>query len=210
MPDKPLLYYIHDPMCSWCWGFSSSWQKLRSQLDNKVTIRYILGGLAKDSDQLMPFEMQANIRDNWRQIEKTVPGVYFNFDFWEQCRPRRSTYPACRAVIAARQQRVQAEYAMIERIQQAYYQQALNPSDDAVLVAIAEQLHLDLERFSRDLSSQLTQAMLDEEISLSRSLGVSSFPSLVLSTNRATLHVEHDYVNAESMLEQINQALQRL
>jgi hypothetical protein len=35
-----------------------------------------------------------------RRIERSVPGTKFNFEFWSRCRPRRATYPACRAVIA--------------------------------------------------------------------------------------------------------------
>jgi protein-disulfide isomerase-like protein with CxxC motif len=54
-------------------------------------------------------------------------GTEFNFDFWTKCQPRRDTYKACRAVIAASQQN--AEEAMIEAIQKAYYLRAMNPSE---------------------------------------------------------------------------------
>ena len=48
-----------------------------------------------------------------RRIEGRIPGVRFNFDFWTHCTPKRSTYPACRAVIAARAQDPTLDEAMI-------------------------------------------------------------------------------------------------
>ncbi|MBE8572891.1 DsbA family protein, partial [Vibrio sp. OPT46] len=26
------LYYVHDPMCSWCWGYKPTLDKLKQQL----------------------------------------------------------------------------------------------------------------------------------------------------------------------------------
>ncbi len=54
----PTLYYIHDPMCSWCWAFRSSWREVQSKLPAHITVEYVLGGFAKDTDQPMPVEMQ--------------------------------------------------------------------------------------------------------------------------------------------------------
>lgn len=101
---KSILYYIHDPMCSWCWGFSRTLNTLLEQLPADVEVRRVLGGLASDSDLPMPDSMQQTIKSNWTRIEDTIPDVKFNFDFWEKTIPRRSTYAACRAVIAARLQ----------------------------------------------------------------------------------------------------------
>ena len=53
-----ILYYVHDPMCSWCWGFRETWQLVLQQLPKKVHTYYLLGGLAQDSDEPMPKEMQ--------------------------------------------------------------------------------------------------------------------------------------------------------
>ena len=96
------LYYVHDPMRCWCWGFKNTWADVQKKLPTNITVKNLLGGLAPDNDLAMPDEMQINIRDTWRSIQKQIPKTEFNFDFWTLCKPRRSTYPACRAVIAAR------------------------------------------------------------------------------------------------------------
>jgi putative protein-disulfide isomerase len=50
---KMTLYLIVDPMCSWCWGFSSVWHALREELPSSVQIIDLMGGLAQDTDQPM-------------------------------------------------------------------------------------------------------------------------------------------------------------
>lgn len=199
------LYYVHDPMCSWCWGFRPTLTTVLERLGNSISVQYILGGLAPDSNEPMPQVMQKHIQDNWKRIQQTIPGTKFNFDFWTSCQPRRSTYPACRAVIATKCQQPTMEMAMITTIQKAYYLKARNPSNDAVLIDLANQLGLDAERFSHDLSSPETQQKLLSEIKFSRELGASSFPSLVLKNNGNKVFLNLDYNRSEIIYKQIEQ-----
>jgi putative protein-disulfide isomerase len=199
----PALFYFHDPMCSWCWAFRPVWQSIRTQLPATVEIEQFLGGLAPDSTVPMPAEMRENIQDIWRTIERSVPGTRFNFDFWTKCVPRRSTYPACRAVIAARRQGAGFEDAMILAIQQAYYLQARNPSNDSTLVELAEDIGLDRERFAADLRHPDTHVELLEEIRWGRELGVRSFPTLLLSHDEGYSEMPVDYRDANRILSAI-------
>jgi len=194
-----VLYYIHDPMCSWCWAFRPVWTAVQKALPDTLEIKYLLGGLAPDSDSLMPAATQAMIRRHWHTIQKRVPGTEFNFKFWTECKARRSTYPACRAVIAARLQDPQLEDTMILAIQQAYYLQARNPSDDDMLIDLAAGLGLDSEQFRYDLNSQTTQNLLMQEIQQAHNIGAQSFPSLVLEKDGVCHAISADYNHAEIM-----------
>ncbi|ATX79540.1 putative protein-disulfide isomerase [Mariprofundus aestuarium] len=201
------LYYVHDPMCSWCWAFRPVWQIVKEQLPEHVSVKCLLGGLAPDSLRPMEPELQQHIQKNWRTIQKRVPGTPFNFEFWQVCAPRRSTYPACRAVIAARAQDALREDAMILAIQQAYYLQARNPSDYEVLIACAQSLDLDLKRFASDYNGSDTERQLMHEIRLSQNIGVHGFPSLVLEVDGSFHSVAVDYRDAERMLSRIHHLL---
>jgi len=203
-----ILYYVHDPMCSWCWGFRATWHTIRENLHGSIDVIYLLGGLAADSDDIMPKAMQADIAGYWRKIQKHIPGTQFNFDFWERCQPRRSTYPACRAVIAARKQVKNIEYSMIEAIQYAYYLNAKNPSDKSVLVDLAESLKLDKQRFINDLNSKETQAELVREIIFSQKIGAQGFPSLILKTKKGYIPVPLDYNSPNTILSFIKRTSQ--
>ncbi|CAI8763956.1 DsbA family protein [Methylocaldum szegediense] len=196
----PVLLYFHDPMCSWCWAFRPVWQRVKSGLPAGVEIEQFLGGLAPDSTVPMPAEMREKIQGTWRTIERSVPGTRFNFDFWEKCVPRRSTYPACRAVIAARRQGADFEEAMIFAIQRAYYLQARNPSNDSTLIELAEEAGLDKDLFEANLRHPDTQVELLEEIRCTREFGVRGFPTLLLSHGREYSEIPVNYRDPEPIL----------
>jgi len=205
--SAPTLLYFHDPMCSWCWAFRPVWQSVRAGLPTAVPIKQVLGGLAPDSAVPMPADMRLKIQAIWRTIERSVPGTRFNFEFWKQCVPRRSTYPACRAVIAARRQAAHSEDAMIFAIQQAYYLQARNPSDDSTLIALAGEIGLNTERFEADLRHPETQTELLEEIHWARELGVRSFPTLLLYHEKGYSEMPVDYRDANRILSAVSARL---
>ena len=201
--NSTTLFYIHDPMCSWCWGFSHTWNKVKNSLPSEINVQYILGGLAPDSSEVMPNEMREYIQMNWHKIEQKIPGVSFNYTFWDSCTPKRSTYPACRAVIAVKNQNSELEQTMVKLIQQAYYLDAKNPSEDDVLISLAKTLDLDIKQFTQDLNSEPTQQKLLDDIALMQSLEVSSFPSLVLQTTNGIKSITIDYNNPKLILNQI-------
>ena len=201
--DDTQLYYLHDPMCSWCWGFKPTWDIVTKQLDGKIKIGFLLGGLAPDSDEDMPLQTRDYVQSNWKKIEEAIPGTKFNYDFWTKCKPRRSTYPACRAVISARIQSPDCEVSMISAIQKCYYLDAQNPSDEDVLVSLAVELGLDAEKFRFDLRSEKVNEALLAEISLARSLGMSRMPSLILQTGRKLRVISIDYLDADYIVKQI-------
>ena len=202
-----ILYYVHDPMCSWCWGFSPTWAEIKANLPKEVEVKYLLGGLAPDSSETMPESMQADIAGYWRRIQQHIPGTQFNFDFWDKCEPRRSTYPACRAVIAARKQNPDIELDMIEKIQHAYYMGAQNPSDDSTLIEIAKSLDLDEQQFAADLNAVETQQQLESEMLMGRQLGAQGFPSMILAKDGQAQYLPLDYNSANNVLNMIKSAV---
>ncbi|EGA64307.1 DsbA family protein [Vibrio brasiliensis] len=204
MSTSNKLYYVFDPMCSWCWGYKPVWQKITQALQDKIDIQYVVGGLAPDSDQPMPEEMQQQIASYWKKIEDFL-GTEFNYDFWSQNTPRRSTYPSCRAVMAARKQG--AEQSMLAAIQSAYYLQARNPSDNDVLIDLANDIGLDVARFEADLLSEELNQQFMQELEFARSIGGNSFPSLFVATEQGVVELQVDYQSAETTIDQVEQIL---
>lgn len=191
-------------MCSWCWGFVPVWRVVRENLPNDVALEYVLGGLAPDSDEPMAEEMQHKLQQTWQRIQQSVPGTTFNFDFWKNCQPRRSTYPSCRAVIATKNLAPEKEQAMISAIQHAYYLQASNPSDLEVLVQCAIDIGLEKESFLTQLQSKEVEQQLSENIARYRQYSSAGFPSLVLKTETAHHPIRIDYNDASTILSQLN------
>ena len=148
-------------------------------------------------------EIREYVIGNWKRIQEVIPGTKFNYDFWTLCEPKRSTYPSCRAVICAKNQRSDIEQSMINAIQQAYYLNAQNPSNEDVLIKIATDLDLDTERFKKDLRSTKVNETLLNEIELAQSISGNGFPSLVLNTDDKLKKINIDYLDANYIINQI-------
>jgi len=196
------LYYVHDPMCSWCWAYRPVLLQLRKHLPADIRWQNVLGGLAPDNDQPMPEDTRRMVQGHWQKIQSSL-GTEFNFDFWTKCQPRRDTYKACRAVIAADRQ--QAGEAMIEAIQKAYYLRAMNPSEPETLGDLALEVGLDRDQFMQDLSSARIESELQRQFGLRRQLNVWSFPSLVLEHDSVYSPIRHDYQDFRPTLTEIQQ-----
>ncbi len=96
---------------------------------------------------------------------------------------------------------------MIAAIQRAYYVDALNPSDDTVLVTLAADMGCDVKQFTDQLNSEKINQLLMQNIRFARLLGATGFPSLFLETragNRQPIPV--DYNNSAATIEQIKLA----
>jgi putative protein-disulfide isomerase len=173
MTSPTRLLYVADPMCSWCFGFAPVLAGVEPLLGEGVELSYVMGGLAPDSDEPMDDAMRRYVQNAWRAVEERT-GARFDFSFWERHRPARSTWPACRAVLAAGERGRE----MFAAVQRAYYREARDPSDRATLVELATELGLDGPSFARAIDAPETRADLAEHFALRGRLGATSFPSV--------------------------------
>lgn len=170
--------YVMDPMCSWCFAFQVELEEFLAKHPS-VEVDWIMGGLAPDNDQPMDENLRQSISAYWHQIEKKTR-VTFNHDFWKVNTPYRSTYPACRAVIAAELLKAKSSQKMVKAIQSAYYKEAKNPSLEKTLISCAKSIHLDEEQFLEVLKSVEVEQRFQEHLKISQQLQVRGFPALFL------------------------------
>ncbi len=165
-----------------------------------------MGGLAPDSELPMPETMRLKIQSIWKEIEKNT-GTRFNHNFWVANTPKRSTYPACRAVICAEYINSGSGEKMILAIQNAYYLKARNPSDQNVLLSLAETLNLDSDHFSSLLNSPEIHTLLDEQINKGRQLGAQGFPTLLFRQNNKIYPLAYGFTQTGEIIERIDKVL---
>ena len=144
-----------------------------------------MGGLAPDSNEPMDTNTKNYIQSAWRSVADRT-GAKFNHQFWAVCQPRRSTYPACRAVITAGLQLNGSREQYYEALQRAYFLDARNPSDHETLISLAKEIGLDPVQFQEDLDSPVVQQIFRGELNQVISLGVSGFPTVIWIQQDAT------------------------
>ena len=189
------IYCVVDPMCSWCWGFAPVWREFVSEIPESVAVVDLMGGLAPDNEAPMDSAMRQYVQDAWGAV-KARTGAEFNFEFWNKCEPKRSTYPACRAVIAAGEQASGARSLMYDAIQRAYFLEARNPSDAEALECVAGEIGLDRKQFSEDLGSDHINRIFQLELESVAKLGVSGFPTIVVKRESPGEPARYDLLTA--------------
>jgi putative protein-disulfide isomerase len=192
------LVYFADPMCSWCWGFTASLDAVLEALPD-AEVRYVMGGLAPDSDQFMDENMKDYVQHHWRAVAERS-GASFNWEFWERCSPRRSTYPACRAVLACAAQDADRKEEVFRALQVAFYQNARDPSDQETLSLIAGELGFDRERFDHDVKSDVIEELFHEDMATCHAHGVAGFPALMLTRDRDRRWLSQGYAPPDAVL----------
>ena len=195
------VFYVADPMCSWCWGFSSTIAEIERELKPEVGFQLVLGGLAPDSEAPMDAATKRYVQQAWHAVESQT-GAKFDHSFWDQCEPKRSTWPACRAVIAAGERGRE----MFTAIQRAYYTEARDPSDRATLVDLGEELGFDRMDFHTAIDAPETHARLEADFALRNELGVNGFPSIAVERDGEKGAVVHGW----SAVEHVRMVLSQL
>ena len=97
---------------------------------------------------------------------------------------------------------------MIDAIQNAYYQQALNPSDNDILIALATKIGLPEKAFQEKFTAEQTQLILEQQLSQCQQMNARSYPSLILKIGTGYWPVSIDYHNIDVILDNIKMILE--
>ncbi|WP_295481140.1 DsbA family protein [uncultured Pseudomonas sp.] len=172
------LLYVMDPMCSWCWGFVPVAQALIAQAqDAGVQTQLVVGGLRSGSSALDSATRQY-ILEHWQAVAEAT-GQPFRFDGAMPDGFVYDTEPACRALVAARGLHGADVWTLLELIQRAFYEQALDVTRAPQLVDLAEQAGYAREAFAAAFSSADTRAQTAADFSWVQDLGIAGFPTLL-------------------------------
>lgn len=194
--------YVMDPMCAWCYGFQPELDQFLEQYP-LADVHWIMGGLAPDSTEPMREDMKQAIASYWHTIEK-VSQARFNHSYWERNTPYRSTYQACRAVIAAEKLAARSAQNMVKAIQSAYYREAQNPSLDETLIECAKKTGLAGGEFSDVLHSKDTESKFQEHLAIAHHLQVGGFPALFyVNKEKHATPLTLGFCKAEALFERL-------
>lgn len=201
--QRPILWYFADPMCSWCRGFSPVIETLRGEDRADMKIALVLGGLRHDSAPLTASERD-DILHHWRAVQ-TRTGQAFRF---ENALPPGFVYdtePACRAVVAVGGLDPALAFPLLKAIQTAFYAEARDVTQPAVLAELATGLGVENAAFLHAFESDLAHSRTQTHFRLARQVGVRGFPALVMQRNAQI----HTVSNGCETLEAVHAAIER-
>lgn len=204
--NLPKLHYISDPMCSWCWGFAPVMDEIRRDFGESLDIQLIVGGLRPGTKDVFTPEWREVVLHHWREVHGAT-GQPFNFDFVMPEGWRYDTEPADRAAVTVRQLQPDRAIDFLETVQQAFYAENRDVTDETVLADLAEEAGVAryefLERFNLDQTRWSTQS----DFARARSYGISGFPSLILEDAREPILLTFGYQTYNVLRPRIEQWL---
>ena len=187
-----ILWYIADPMCSWCWGFSPVIEAIRDEYADRLEIALILGGLRPGTSEAVTPEFRTEILEHWRHVHDAT-GQPFQFD---GAMPEGFVYdtePPSRAVIAVSEIDPEATFAMFRAVQQAFYAEQRDVTLGNVLGQLAADLRIEATAFAECFDSNTVRDKTQAHFQLARQMGVRGFPTVLLQKAEAYRLLTYGY-----------------
>ena len=197
------IIYVGDPMCSWCYGIAEEVSQLWQAYPD-IKKRLVLGGLRPGGGDPWNENFQDFLRHHWEEVSQRS-GQTFNYDIlnWEDF--NYDTEPACRAVAVTKQIDEDLALPFFRAVQHHFYYENADPKDVTFYKEICEVLKIDYNHFAERFSSTEGKALSAKEFMKARSLGVNSFPTILLVHNGQTHLIASGYETFAYMDQRIRQ-----
>lgn len=176
--QDPHLVYFADPMCSWCWGFSTVMQAISDRFGPALPIRLVLGGLRPWTRDPMTAGERQEVRSHWEHVHE-ASGQPFDFRLFDRGRFVYDTEPASRAVVVLRRRGMPTGLAALRRIQRAFYAENRDVTDVDRLAALAGEFGVDPATFRDEFAREDSMEEARRDFAIAQQAGIRGFPTLI-------------------------------
>ena len=191
------LYFVLDPMCSWCWGFAPVVEAIRDKYTDSYEIGLVMGGLRRAGEMVWDDAAKAYLRSHWHNVAETT-GQPFDEILLEKERFNYDTYSACKAVVTVRELLgTEAAFDYLHKIQHAFYAQGIDITNPRLLQGYYEQLFGNSGKFAFFFLSERAEVLTEHDFAKARSIGATAFPSVVMVDEEGHMVCQKGYQSAE-------------
>jgi putative protein-disulfide isomerase len=204
--NEKILWYVADPMCSWCWGFAPVIEQVQNSYRDRLKVELLLGGLRPGTKHLLPAAQRQEILGHWQAVHRAT-GQLFQF---EGAMPEGFIYdtePASRAVIVVSMLSPKAISNFFRAVQFAFYVEQKNVTSAQVLAELAGSVGLETQQFLRAFESDAARDITQSHFHRARHLGVHGFPTLVGQQGTAYTQISGGYCPFEELNPKISRWL---
>jgi predicted DsbA family dithiol-disulfide isomerase len=139
--------FYTDPACPWSWAAEPALRRLIWEFEGELRFVWVMGGLARSYEK-------ANLLDivsTWLE-DAAAGGMPSDPRIWTQ-NPLDSTYPACQAAEAAKEQGWEAGYRYLRTLREGIMFERRKLDHAEALIDAAGRAGIDRQRFESDLRS---------------------------------------------------------
>ncbi|MFT7652809.1 MAG: putative protein-disulfide isomerase [Limisphaerales bacterium] len=184
---KPLhLVFVTDPMCSWCWGMAGEFAKAREILKDRVTFELMLGGINPHGTQPIGDYGRRLMMRLWQQVEATT-GQEFGYSLPDEY--VHNSTRTCVAIEAFRQISDVPPFEYLELLQQLFFVDAINVTEETVLRKAAENCGVDPEELGRAMQTPAIVERVRFQFNNAQTFGTQVLPNLLIEGEGGALRL---------------------
>ena len=192
MQPRPILIYVADPLCGWCYGFAPVVEKLKMAYAQQLDWQYLVGGMAVGEHAKPMLEVAAHIRASLQPITERT-GAVFSKAFYEKLLSETEAWYdsilPCAAMVYFKNHWKRPVWTDVLAVyHQGIFVDGLAPSSDALLERAAHVAGVPYDGLWEAILAEENQAHLRAEFDASKALNVTAFPGLVLKQTDGTLY----------------------
>ena len=182
MTTTPVLHYIYDPLCGWCYGAKPLIDMARGILP---VVAHGGGMMTGAQRQTVSAQLRDYVMPHDQRIAQYTGQPFGEAYFEGLLRDTTAVFdsaPPTTAVLAA-EQSAERGLELLGRLQTAHYAEGRRIADRDVLMAVAAEMGLDADGFRQAFdaaSGDVTQAHFKASRALLSRVGGQGFPTVVL------------------------------
>lgn len=173
------LVYGFDPLCGWCFGFAPALRTLRGSFP-ELSIQLRMGGLVTGA-KVRPYAEMSDYIQNASSRLQSVTGVTlgsaFKSNILSDPKIIASSIPPCDVLLQVRAAFPDRVLDFAEALQAAHFRDGMDLNATETYTRIVDALGIDL-KLEVPAPGMIRAALMDE-FSGSRTLGLTSFPTLL-------------------------------
>jgi predicted DsbA family dithiol-disulfide isomerase len=151
--------FYTDPACPWSWAAEPALRKLMWEFDGELEFAWVMGGLTRSYAEANLLEVSMQ----WLE-DTAAGGMPTDPRIWSQ-NPLSSSYPACEAVEAAKEQGWRAAYSYLRTLREGIMFERRQLDRAEALIAAAGRAAVDRGRFEEDLGSEAPRRAFEADLS---------------------------------------------
>jgi len=206
---KDTIYYVYDPLCSWCYGFSPVIKKIKNAYKDQFDFKVISGGM-QSGERKQPVSA---IRDYLKAAYKNVTektGVEFGEKFMtvlEEGSRMLDSIPPSIALSIVKDLKPEEALNFAASIQEAIYYDGFNWNSVKAYFPYLKQYDIDPEDFKRKFEDPIYKEKTLEDFKLAANFGVTGFPSVILKKEDKYYLIAQGFVPFEKLNATVEQIL---
>ena len=204
--ERPVINYIYDPLCGWCYGFSQVIQEFYAQHQEEIDFRVLSGGMVLGDREGPLSDMASYFKGAYKDVENTT-GIKFGEAFLKkQDRPgdeQLSSLPGALAMTTFRMYQPDNTIAFSARIQKAIYFEGLPSTSAKTYGHCAEDFGMNADDFMKLMVSKEKLELVKKEFEVVKNWGIRGFPTVVYQKQEKGQIISRGFMPLEKLNEHL-------